>query len=129
MRAKATGLVNSHQIDHIAHMANQTMLKPRTFQELMEEAREIGVSRDEVRQIQPVIKSHRFPPDVQAVELKFGRDWTEAPAAWIKFLVEDDLNPPKDKIARLNAFANTVRRDLLQRKPLYWPYVGYRTVT
>ena len=72
-----TGLVNSGRIGHIAHMTNQTMLKPRTFQELVEEAREIGVSRDEVRQIRAVIKSHRFPPDVQAVELKFGRDWTE----------------------------------------------------
>ncbi len=105
------------------------MPKPRTFQELVDDAREIGVSRDEVRQVRAIIKRHRFPPDVKAVELKFGRDWTEAPAAWIKFLVEDDLNPSKEKIARLNDFANAVQGDLLKTKPLYWPYVDFRAVT
>lgn len=120
------GLANSGWIGHIADMTIETMPKARTSQELVDDAREIGVSRDEVRQVRAIIKSHRFPADVQGVEVKFGRDWTEAPAAWIEFLVEDDLNPSKEKIARLNDFANVVRRDLLKTKPLYWPYVGFR---
>lgn len=100
--------------------------KRQSFKDLVEEAKDIGVSPDEVRHIQKVVKSHRFPADVRAVKLNFGRDWTGAPAAWIDFLVEDDLNPSQHKIARLNEFATSVRRDLLRTKPMYWPYVGFR---
>jgi len=102
------------------------LAKKQSFKELVEDAKGIGVSPDEVRQIQKVVKSHRFPADVQAVEVNFGRDWTGAPAAWIRFLVEDDLNPSERKITRLNEFANSVRGDLLKTKPAYWPYVGFR---
>jgi hypothetical protein len=103
--------------------------KKQSFKDLVEEAKDIGVSPNEVRHIQKVVKSHRFPADVQAVELNFGRDWTGAPAAWIEFLVEDDLNPSEHKITRLNEFVSSVRRDLLRTKPVYWPYVGFRAAS
>jgi hypothetical protein len=103
--------------------------KKQSFKDLVDEAKDIGVSPDEVRHIQKVVKSHRFPADVRAVELNFGRDWTGAPAAWIDFLVEDDLNPSDQKITRLNEFVNSVRRDLLRAKPVYWPNVGFRAAS
>jgi len=103
--------------------------KKQSFKGLVEDAKGIGVSLDEVRHIQKVVKSHRFPADVHAVEVNFGRDWTGAPAAWIEFLVEDDLNPSERKITRLNEFVNSVRRDLLRTKPVYWPYVGFRAAS
>jgi hypothetical protein len=103
--------------------------KKQSFKDLVEDAKDIGVSPDEVRRIQKVVKSHRFPADVQAVEMNFGRDWTGAPAAWIEFLVESDLNPSDHKITRLNELVNQVRRDLLRTKPVYWPYVGFRAAS
>ena len=45
------------------------LAKKQSFKELVEDAKGIGVSPDEVRQIQKVVKSHRFPADVQAVEV------------------------------------------------------------
>jgi hypothetical protein len=105
---------------------NIGITKKRTFKDLVETAKDIGVSPDEVRHIQKIVKSHRFPADVLAVELDFGRDWMGAPAAWIEFLVESDLRPSEEKIARLNAFTDSVRNDLLKAKPFYWPYVGFR---
>jgi hypothetical protein len=96
---------------------------------LAEDAKDIGVSPYEVRQIQKIVKSHRVPADVQGVEVKFGRDWTGAPAVWIQFLVENDLNPSEHKITQLNEFVNSIRGDLLKTKPVYWPHVGFRAVS
>jgi len=101
----------------------------RSLKDLAEDAKEIGVSPDEVRQIQRVVKSHRFPADVRDVEVNFGRDWTGAPVVSIEFLVEDDLDPSEHKIMRLNEFVNSVRRDLLKTKPAYWPHVGFRAAS
>jgi len=103
--------------------------KKQSFKDLVEDARGIGVSPDEVRRIRKVVKSHRFPADVQAVEVDFGRDWTGAPAAWILFFVEDDLHPSKEKISGLNKFADSVRDDLLKTHPTYWPYIDFRATS
>ena len=116
------------EIVDIADMSKGPTEK-QSFKDLVEEAKDIGVSPNEVRHIQKVVKSHRFAADVRAVELNFGRDWTGAPAAWIEFLVEDDLNPSDEKITRLNKLVNSVRRDLLRTKPVYWPYVGIRAAS
>jgi hypothetical protein len=62
---------------------------------LVEDAKGVGISAAEVRQIQKVVSSHRPPSDVRAVKVDFGRDWIGAPAAWISYLVEDDLDPPQ----------------------------------
>jgi hypothetical protein len=93
---------------------------------LVEDARGIGISAEEVREIQKVVKSHRPPPDVRAVKVDFGRDWIGAPAAWISYLVEDDLDPSKEKITRLNKFTTSVRNALLKTSSSYFPYVGVR---
>jgi hypothetical protein len=93
---------------------------------LVEDARGIGISAEEVREIHKVVKSHRPPPDVRSVKVDFGRDWIGAPAAWILYLIEDDLNPPKEKIVRLNKFATSVRDALLKTSPSYFPYVNFR---
>jgi len=102
--------------------------KKQTLKELVEHAKDVGIAPEEVRQIRKVVKDHRFPPDVQAVELGFGRDWAGGPAAWISYFVEDDLNPSEEKIARLNNFAGAVRRELLNTRPSYWPYISFRAV-
>jgi hypothetical protein len=98
----------------------------QTFKDLVDDARSFGISPQEVRQIQSVIKSHRFPSDVQAVEVNFGRDWVGSPAAWIEFLVEDDLKPSKEKISRLSKFSAAIRDALIETHPTYWPYVNFR---
>jgi hypothetical protein len=93
---------------------------------LVEDARGLGISAEEVREIQKVVNRHRLPSDVKAVEVNFGRDWIGAPAAWILYLIEDDLNPPNEKIVRLNKFATSVRDALLKTSPSYFPYVNFR---
>ena len=122
------GLVNRRDISDIWNMSKRATTQP-TFKALVEDAKDIGVSADEVRQIQKVLKNHALPSDIRAVKVNFGKDWSGAPAAWIEFLVEDDLNPSKEKIARLNALTNSIRRDLLKTKPYYWPYVGVRAAS
>jgi hypothetical protein len=118
------GLVNSTANADISGM-NKALVRTQTFKDLVQDARAIGVPPEEVRQIQKVVKNHRFPADVQAVEVNFGRDWTGAPAAWIRFRVEDDVNPSEQKIARLNKFANSIRDALLKTYPTYWPYIDF----
>jgi hypothetical protein len=88
---------------------------------LVEDARGIGISAEEVREIHKVVKSHHPPADVKAVKVDFGRDWIGAPAAWILYLVEDDLDPSKEKIVRLNKFMTSVQNALLKTSPSYFP--------
>jgi hypothetical protein len=95
---------------------------------LVEDAKGIGIPAEEVRQIQKVVNSHRPPADVRAVKVDFGRDWIGAPAAWISYLVEDDLNPSKEKIVRLTKFTSLVQDALLKTSPSYFPYVGVRAI-
>jgi hypothetical protein len=95
---------------------------------LVEDAKGIGISAEEVRQIQKVVNSHRPPSDVRAVKVDFGRDWIGAPAAWISYLVEDDLDPSNEKIVRLTKFTSLVQNALLKTSPSYFPYVGVRAI-
>ena len=95
---------------------------------LVEDAKGIGISAEEVCQIQKVVNSHRPPSDVRAVKVDFGRDWIGAPAAWISYLVEDDLDPSNEKIVRLTKFTSLVQNALLKTSPSYFPYVGVRAI-
>lgn len=95
---------------------------------LVEDARGIGISAEEVREIHKVVKSHHPPADVKAVKVDFGRDWIGAPAAWILYLVEDDLDPSREKIVRLNKFMTSVQNALLKTSPSYFPYVDVRAL-
>jgi hypothetical protein len=110
------------------YLMRKSLAPKQSFRHLVEDARNIGVSPEEVRQIQTVVKSHRLPADVQAVELSFGRDWAGGPAAWILYLVEDDNSPSSEKIARLSKFTSLVQDALLKTSPSYWPYVNVRAI-
>jgi hypothetical protein len=118
-------LVKSRPITDIVDMSKASTGK-LSLKALVEDARGIGISADEVREIHKVVKSHRPPADVRAVEVNFGKDWIGAPAAWISYLVEDDLDPSEAKILRLNKFTTAVRHALLKTSPSYFPYVGVR---
>jgi hypothetical protein len=98
----------------------------QSLKALVEDAKSIGVSPEEVRRIQKVVQGRHVPADVRAVDVSFDVDWTGAPIAKIKFLVEDDLDPSDEKIARWNKLTTSVRRDLLKGNPPYWPSVGVR---
>jgi hypothetical protein len=102
--------------------------KKLNLKTLIEDAKGFGISADEVREIQKVVNGHRPPPDVKAVKVDFGRDWIGAPAAWIWYLVEDDLNPSREKIVRLDRFATSVQNALLKSSPSYFPYVDVRAM-
>ena len=117
-------LVKSRAITDIVSMSKASAGK-LSLKALVEDARGVGISADEVREIHKVVKSHR-PPDVRAVKVNFGKDWIGAPAAWISYLVEDDLDPSEAKILRLNKFTTAVRHALLKTSPSYFPYVGVR---
>jgi hypothetical protein len=88
--SEVKGLAKWRRIYDIDYMS-KSMAKKQTLKELVEHAKDVGIPPEEVRQIREVVKEHRFPPDVQAVELGFGRDWAGGPAAWISYFVEDDL--------------------------------------
>lgn len=85
-------------------------------------------SEDEAALVRDLVKKQKFPPAVKKgrFTIEFGEDSTGEPAVWIWFLVDDDLNPTKQKISELNHFANTVRSALLRAKMPYWPYVEFR---
>jgi hypothetical protein len=102
--------------------------KKQTLKELVERARGVGIPPEEVRQIQKVVKKHRPPPDVLAVEVEFGLDWTGDPAAWIRYFVEDDWHPSQEKITRLNKFTGSVRDDLLKVNYSYWPFIDIKAI-
>jgi hypothetical protein len=118
-------LVKSRAIADIVGMS-KALTGKLNFKALVEDARGIGISAEEVREIQKVVSSHRPPADVRAVKVDFGKDWIGAPAAWISYLVEDDLDPSREKIVRLNKFTSSVRDALLKTSPSYFPYVGVR---
>jgi hypothetical protein len=75
-------LVKSGVIADIASMSKAPTGR-LSLKALVEDARGVGISADEVREIHKVVKSHRPPADVRAVEVNFGKDWIGAPAAWI----------------------------------------------
>jgi len=121
----AGALVNDRVISDIVSMS-RALTGKLSLKALVEDARGMGISADEVREIHKVVKSHRPPADVKAVKVDFGKDWIGAPAAWISYLVEDDLDPSREKIARLNKFTSSARNALLKTGPNYFPYVGVR---
>jgi hypothetical protein len=98
----------------------------RTFDTSVEEAKSIGASVDEVRNIHDIVKKRRTPEGVRDFEVRFGTDATGAPAVWIWFLVDEDANPSPEKVSQLTEFGNLVRSDLLQSNLRYWPYIDFR---
>jgi hypothetical protein len=47
---------------------------------------------------------------------------------WIWFLVDEDDDPSKQKLAALNEFADSVQSDLLKADLRYWPHISFRAV-
>jgi hypothetical protein len=119
------GLAKRRTIYDIGVM-RKSPAKKQPLKELVERARGVGIPPEEVRQIQKVVKKHRPPPDVLAVEVDFDLDWTGDPAAWILYYVEDDWHPSNEKIAPLNKFADAVKHDLLKVNNSYWPFIDFR---
>jgi hypothetical protein len=89
-------------------------------------ARRFGASTQEVRKIHDLVKRHKSPANVRSFEVRFGKDSTGDPAVWIRFLVDDDLNPSQKQISQLTEFGNKVRSELLGADIRYWPYVEFR---
>jgi hypothetical protein len=54
-----------------------------TFDTSLEEAKSIGLSRDEVQNIHEIVKKRQRPEGVRDFEIRFGTDATGDPAVWI----------------------------------------------
>lgn len=84
---------------------------------------------DEVTAIKRRLRKLERPADIKGIEVELGEDSTGDPAAWIWLLVDDDLNPSREKLREVAEFAAAVRSALLQEGLLHWPYVRLRAST
>jgi hypothetical protein len=85
------------------------------------------VIEEEQRTIETIVKARPWPAAVKGFEVAFGVDSTGDPAVRIWLDVDDDINPPDDKIKELSRFDLALESDLIEAGLSHWPYVGYRS--
>ena len=78
------------------------------------------------RQIKEMKAAGKLKYPVRGIKVEFGTDSTGDPAAWIWIVVDDDLDPSREKVLQLNRLTDAVRDALLERSTDPWPYVGLR---
>jgi hypothetical protein len=90
------------------------------------EAAHEGASVAEAQKIHRLVKKHRLPPGVRTFVVRFGTDSTGDKAVWIRFIIDDELNPAKDRINELNSFRRSVQSELIESNLSVWPYIEFR---
>jgi hypothetical protein len=108
-------------------MRKSTSVISSSLENSLEEAKKVGASPDEARVIHDLVSANTDPQFVRMFEVKFGPDSSDKSAVWIYLVVDDDLHPSKEKIAKLNENVNRVRSALLDKNIRFWPYVEVRS--
>lgn len=82
---------------------------------------------DELREIRDLVRGRTLPQAIKDVQVSFGLDSSGDSAVWILLIVDDDVNPTKQKLSDLTRFATEIKSDVIQRFPAHWPYVEFRS--
>jgi hypothetical protein len=105
---------------------SRTVFESTSIESAIQEAKKVGATADEARQIHDLVLANTNPQLIRGFELKFGRDATDNDAVWVHLIVESDLSPSDQKISTLNNAAKSVRNALLGADLRLWPYVDVR---
>jgi hypothetical protein len=84
------------------------------------------VIEDEARTIDTIVNGRPWPAAIKGYEVVFDVDATGDPAVRVWLDVDDDLDPPDDKIKELGRFRRGLETTLLEEGLSHWPYVSYR---
>ena len=76
--------------------------------------------------VKVVLKQQHFPYGIRQFDLEFGEDSTGDPAVWIWFPIDDDPDPSKEKLSRLNRLVRQTRDMIREYGITRWPYVNFR---
>ncbi len=78
--------------------------------------------------IRRIVVAMPWPEDVKGYDVEFGSDWEGDPAVYVWLVVDDDLRPSEEKLARVGRFTNEVTRALLDAELSHWPFVQLRAI-
>ena len=76
--------------------------------------------------LRQLLETQNVSGDIKDINVQFMQDSSGEPAIFIAFIVENDVKPSQEKIARLRQVAHLVTTSVLQRDPTRWPHVLLR---
>src|SRR5437868_60488 len=106
-------------------MANK-LANGSSLEAIINDAERSGTSAERARQIYDLVEANASSEYLRRFEIEFGPDSTEKPAVWIHLIVDADLRPSKQKMARLGKLVRKVEAALLRENLGLWPYVDVR---
>ena len=106
-------------------MANK-LANGSSLEAIINDAERSGASAEKARQIYDLVEANASSEYLRRFEIEFGPDSTEKPAVWIHLIVDPDLRPSRQKIARLSKLVRKVRSVLLREDLGLWPFVDVR---
>jgi hypothetical protein len=86
------------------------------------------IQEQEDATIRRIVDAMPWPEDVKGYDVEFGSDWEGDPAVYVWLVVDDDLRPSEEKLARVGNFRRAVTRALLDAVLSHWPFVQLRAV-
>jgi hypothetical protein len=90
------------------------------------EAERYGASAEMARRIYHLVETNSSSEFLRRFEIEFGPDSTDNPAVWVHLIVDADLRPSKEKIAKLGKVVRKVQAALLRENLGLWPFVDVR---
>ena len=106
-------------------MANK-LANGSSLEAIINDAERSGASAEKARQIYDLVEANASSEYLRRFEIEFGLDSTEKPGVWIHLIVDADLRPSKQKMARLGKMVRKVQAALLRENLGLWPYVDVR---
>jgi hypothetical protein len=82
-------------------------------------------SKQELSVAEEVIRSfaNERPAEVRDLKVEWSWDVDKGPLLLIWAVVDEDQNPPKDKLRRLNHFFSKIQDGILERGIVSWPSI------
>jgi hypothetical protein len=71
---------------------------------IINDAERSGASAEKARQIYDLVEANASSEFLRRFEIEFGPDSTDSPAVWVHLIVDADLRPSKQKMAKLGSW-------------------------
>jgi hypothetical protein len=85
-------------------------------------------SDPESRLMQDIIQNlGNLPASIHRIQFRLGEDSQGDPCIWIELVMDDDLNPSKEKMADIRRVKAELRNAIMLSDTERWPYVGIVT--
>ena len=105
---------------------SKTLTAKSSIEASIEEAKRFGASAEDARKIHRTVSDNIPPKLVKEFQVRFGPDSVNNKAVWIDLIVDEDLKPSNEKIAKLNEIVRRIQSALLRANLDFWPYVDIR---